>query len=295
MLKSGAMNVSERGRLCGLWCEKKEPSCNAAPPPPGPPPELPWLDTNYEMRQPRVEHIRSAPDGSGGWSGAFYGTYDPTAHLPSLPTPAELIDGGGAPAAFGANVSSYFGFEWTVRGGRRVFRHVRHSPAAPTVSLYLRLISAQVIRTGHDLGWLMLYTGAEGSGAGGKGGYPWDGRGMYSPNPVSTTRNASSWVPQPGVRRPRNSFRVELWTNISRWAGGDGFYFLNHGSCWKDDGRQCDGDADSGNSTDVTRCAGRGGHPLSWIHAQPTTTKINHSPNTSNGPRTAFGNGPAGP
>ena len=108
MLKSGAMNVSERGRLCGLWCEKKEPSCNAAPPPPGPPPELPWLDTNYEMRQPRVEHIRSAPDGSGGWSGAFYGTYDPTAHLPSLPTPAELIDGGGAPAAFGANVSSYF-------------------------------------------------------------------------------------------------------------------------------------------------------------------------------------------
>ena len=25
MLKSGAMNVSERGRLCGLWCEDKNP------------------------------------------------------------------------------------------------------------------------------------------------------------------------------------------------------------------------------------------------------------------------------
>ena len=52
---------------------------------------------------------------------------------------------------------------------------------------------------------------------------------------------------------PPNNFKVEMFVNISTWPGGPGFYFLNAGACWKDDGRQCDGDADTGNATDVTR------------------------------------------
>lgn len=97
MLKSGAMNVSERGHLCGLWCADKQPSCNpgsenrqqaSAPPPPS----LPWLDSNYNMRQPRVKHVWSAKDPStGGYSGAFYGTFDPVQDLSKLATPAEAI------------------------------------------------------------------------------------------------------------------------------------------------------------------------------------------------------------
>ena len=238
MLKSGAMNVTERGRLCGLWCEKKTPSCN----PPhddgdeGDGAAVAWPDDDYVMRQPFVKHVPSHRDDdeAGGWRGSFYGTYDPATPLDALPTPDAVAAGGGLPPNASAPIPSYFGWEWFARGGRRVFRHV--------------------VRAGHDLQWLMLYTGAEGSGPGGKGGYPWDGRGMYAPSPVSTTRNASTWTPQPGQERlPPNNFKVRMWTNISRFSSGPGFYFLNHGACWKDDGRQCDGDADTGNATDVTR------------------------------------------
>jgi hypothetical protein len=344
MLKSGAMNSSERGKLCGLWCANKTPDCNAAadvspaerPFWAAPAPAPNWTDANYVMRQPRVLHEWSAPDGAGGWRGSFYGTLDETANLSALPTPSQLIaqvltpaapgcslagawlgqgdarlvidvaqapnatafsaactwapnspglpapwnasgvvsnrtvrvrgdtgtalagegrsadiicwgggsfwcrdaacDGGGAarcaaaltvaPAA-AAPVSSYFGMEWTYREGRRIHRHV--------------------LRTGDDLNWIMLYTGPE-AATGLKGGYEWDGRGQYWPAPLSTTRNATSWDPAWG-KMPPNNFQVDMWTNITLWPGGPGFYFLNLGACWKDSGAQCDGDI----TTDVTR------------------------------------------
>lgn len=357
MLKSGAMNVSERGHLCGLWCLDKKPSgcvevdsgaavvaardsspvrgllehlaVAAAPA---------TTDDDYSMRQPLVKHAWSAPDGSGGYTGSFYGTYDLSANLSALPPPADVIDealhphpdescaldgiwlggngnaslpiavastgngtylascewpsGGSLPAPWhnqslsvsgnrvtfaveghidtgvalpcessgsldataelicysatsywcrgsacagaakacaGAKtgISSYFGLEWFVRDGRRIFRNI--------------------VRCGDDLDWIMLYTGPE-AATGGKGGYPWDGRGQYAPVPVSTTRNASTWPASAG-KMPLNNFKVRMWTNITLWAGGPGFYFLNHGACWKDSGAQCDGDL----GTDVTR------------------------------------------
>ena len=346
MLKSGAMNVSERGLLCGLWCANKVPDCNTGkvaadatvfldnvvgPRTSGSPN---WTDTNYEMRQPRVLHQWSTRDGSGGWQGSFYGTYDEQANLTALPTPSELIQSVLGPTAPGpslegtwlgqgdtrlvinvtqapgaadfvasctwgptpglptpwynqsgtvdaanqvafhvnghldsgvvfpgegrdadivcwsasswwcrdtlcnatarcaqlppaAAISTYFGMEWVTRGGRRVHRHI--------------------LRTGYDLGWLMLYTGPE-AATGLKGGYEWDGRGQYAPTPQSTTRNASSWNATWGPMPP-NNFQVVQWVNITRWPGGPGFYFLNMGGCWKDAGVECDGDI----TTDVTR------------------------------------------
>lgn len=82
----------------------------------------------------------------------------------------------------------------------------------------------------------MVYTGAD-AAQGWKGGYPWDGRGIMVQHPVSSP----NW--------PTNDFRVRFWLNISAFDATSSFYFLNTGSCWKLDGRQCDGDLTS----DVTR------------------------------------------
>ena len=114
MFKSGAMNVSERGLLCGLWCAGKTPDCNtgkaggaarllAGPAPPqgggG------WADANYMMRQPRVVQQWTQPDGAGGWRGAVYGTLDQQADLAALPTPAQLIEQALAPSAPGCSLA----------------------------------------------------------------------------------------------------------------------------------------------------------------------------------------------
>jgi hypothetical protein len=106
MLKSGAMNVSERGRLCGLWCAHKDPDCNTAAAAidagaAALAPATGWTDANYIMRQPRVVQQWSTPDGTGGWQGSFYGTLDEQADLAALPTPAELIAQALAPWLFG--------------------------------------------------------------------------------------------------------------------------------------------------------------------------------------------------
>lgn len=197
------------------------------------------------MRQPLVKHVWSTKDSEGNWKGSFYGTWDQSADLDKLPTPAEVISdalgppsgpvcniagvwnsGNGDPSypmhvtqhgnAFLADcmwkpapgrvtpwhnrsgtlrsdghvslghdqgllwpsrgadcgsvvcwsptsywcrhqcpsnitkvcatwsppkVSSYFGLEWFVRDNRRIFRNV--------------------LRSGSDLHWLMLYTGPE--------------------------------------------------------------------------------------------------------------------------------------
>lgn len=77
MLKSGAMNVSERGRLCGLWCADKDPDCNTgtvdastgefsrgsteAPLLRAKWGNVTWTDTNYEMVSGRAAPPPSPP------------------------------------------------------------------------------------------------------------------------------------------------------------------------------------------------------------------------------------------
>lgn len=124
MFKSGAMNVSERGLLCGLWCANKTPDCNAAAADVSPraidgPASWAadnWTDTNYIMRQPRVMHDWTAPDGAGGFSGAFYGTLDEQADLSALPTPAELINQVLAPPVPGCSLDG----SWLGDGNARL-------------------------------------------------------------------------------------------------------------------------------------------------------------------------------
>ena len=135
MVKSGAMNVSERGLLCGLWCAEKQPNCNAAVELDSMSPLLPvahagpaWTDTNYIMRQPRVVHKWSSPDGAGGWAGAFYGTYDEAANLTALPTPAELIEQALAPMRPGCSLAG----AWLGAGDARLVIDVAQAPGAPT-------------------------------------------------------------------------------------------------------------------------------------------------------------------
>ena len=130
MLKSGAMNASERGRLCGLWCANKTPDCNGgaaaalldaggvvgdAPP---------WADSNYVMRQPRVLQEWTAPDGAGGWRGSFYGTLDEQANLTSLPTPAALIAAALGPKRPGSLLAGL----WLGQGDARLAIAVAQAP-----------------------------------------------------------------------------------------------------------------------------------------------------------------------
>ena len=138
MLKSGAMNVSERGRLCGLWCANKTPNCNAAAgvspregaaagglPAWAAPPQ--WADANYVMRQPRVVHEWSAADGAGGWRGSFYGTLDEAANLTALPTPSELIEQVLAPKRPGCSLAG----TWLGQGDARLVIAVAQAPQSP--------------------------------------------------------------------------------------------------------------------------------------------------------------------
>ena len=139
MLKSGAMNVSERGHLCGLWCANKTPSCNAAAavspreggagagglPAWAAPPQ--WADANYVMRQPRVAHEWTVADGGGGWRGSFYGTLDEAANLTALPTPSELIEQVLAPKRPGCSLAG----TWLGQGDARLVIAVAQAPQAP--------------------------------------------------------------------------------------------------------------------------------------------------------------------
>ena len=129
MLKSGAFNASERGRLCGLWCAGKDPNCNVPAPPPPPAPRA-WADANYMMRQPRVVQQWSAPDGAGGWHGSFYGTLDQGADLAALPTPAQLIAQALAPPAPPAAPGCSLAGQWLGPGSARQVIAVAQAPGA---------------------------------------------------------------------------------------------------------------------------------------------------------------------
>ena len=136
MLKSGAMNVSERGRLCGLWCAHKDPDCNTAAAAidagaAALAPATGWTDANYIMRQPRVVQQWSTPDGTGGWQGSFYGTLDEQADLAALPTPAELIAQALAPP--GRAGCSLAG-DWLGQGDARLVIAVAQAPGAARFS-----------------------------------------------------------------------------------------------------------------------------------------------------------------
>ncbi|GJN35694.1 hypothetical protein PR202_gb24494 [Eleusine coracana subsp. coracana] len=87
------------------------------------------------------------------------------------------------------------------------------------------------LRTSKKYPWLMLYLRSDAT-RGFSGGYHYDTRGMTKIVPESP------------------EFKVRLTLEVQKGGGGNSqFYLLDMGSCWKNDGRPCDGDV----ATDVTR------------------------------------------
>ncbi|KAI4304427.1 hypothetical protein MLD38_039940 [Melastoma candidum] len=88
-----------------------------------------------------------------------------------------------------------------------------------------------VLRTSSKYPWLMLYLRSDAS-SGLSGGYHYPTRGMSKIIPESP------------------NFIVKFTLNVIKGGGpGSQFYLLDIGSCWKNDGRPCDGDVTS----DITR------------------------------------------
>ncbi|KAL6619501.1 hypothetical protein ACP70R_031781 [Stipagrostis hirtigluma subsp. patula] len=87
------------------------------------------------------------------------------------------------------------------------------------------------LRTSKKYPWLMLYLRSDAT-RGFSGGYHYDTRGMTKIVPESP------------------DFKVRLTLEVKRGGGRKSqFYLMDMGSCWKNDGRPCDGDV----NTDVTR------------------------------------------
>lgn len=88
-----------------------------------------------------------------------------------------------------------------------------------------------VLRVNKMYPWLMLYLRADAT-KGESGGYPYETRGMIMKVPESP------------------NFTVKLTLEVIQGGGSASqFYLLDIGGCWKNDGRECDGDVTS----DVTR------------------------------------------
>ncbi|KAG7959987.1 hypothetical protein I3843_10G097800 [Carya illinoinensis] len=88
-----------------------------------------------------------------------------------------------------------------------------------------------VLRTSTKYPWLMLYLRSDAT-HGLSGGYHYPGRGMSKIIPESP------------------NFKVRFTLNVIKGGGQKSqFYLMDMGSCWKNDGRPCDGDVTS----DVTR------------------------------------------
>ncbi|KAG2628646.1 hypothetical protein PVAP13_3KG269000 [Panicum virgatum] len=91
------------------------------------------------------------------------------------------------------------------------------------------------LRTSKMYPWLMLYLRSDAT-RGFSGGYHYDTRGM--------TKIVSSKVPE------SPDFKVRVTLEVKQGGGPNSqFYLMDMGSCWKNDGRPCDGDT----ATDVTR------------------------------------------
>ncbi|XP_058097655.1 uncharacterized protein LOC131242792 [Magnolia sinica] len=126
--------------------------------------------------------------------------------------------------------------------------------------------------------WLMLYLRADAT-KGFNGGYHYEGRGIMTKLPESP------------------NFKVRLTLDIKRGGGPNSqFYLVDIGSCWKNNGEQCDGDV----LTDVTRYSEMIINPqtTSWCrpnnlvscppyHISPTGEKINRN-DTSRFPYSAY-------
>uniref|UniRef100_A0A1J3H0X8 DUF7705 domain-containing protein n=1 Tax=Noccaea caerulescens TaxID=107243 RepID=A0A1J3H0X8_NOCCA len=88
-----------------------------------------------------------------------------------------------------------------------------------------------LLKTSSKYPWLMLYLRADAS-RGLSGGYHYDSRGMMKMT----------------LKSP--NFKVTFKLEVLKGGGsGSQFYLMDMGSCWKNDGRDCDGDV----TTDVTR------------------------------------------
>ncbi|KAL5202789.1 hypothetical protein ABZP36_013741 [Zizania latifolia] len=119
-----------------------------------------------------------------------------------------------APADLGSNNVSFYSVAWEKdlgNGGGWLFHHkLRTTPKYP---------------------WLMLYLRSDAT-TGFSGGYHYDTRGMSKIVPESP------------------NFKVRVTLEVKQGGGPNSqFYLLDMGSCWKNDGRPCDGDV----TTDVTR------------------------------------------
>ncbi|KAM5575024.1 hypothetical protein ABKV19_014123 [Rosa sericea] len=92
-------------------------------------------------------------------------------------------------------------------------------------------IFSQRLTTSAKYPWLMLYLRSDAT-KGPNGGYHYDGRGMMKKLPVSP------------------NFKVRLRLDVKQGGGSNSqFYLLDIGSCWKNNGKPCDGNV----LTDVTR------------------------------------------
>ncbi|KAK9706836.1 hypothetical protein RND81_07G155300 [Saponaria officinalis] len=112
------------------------------------------------------------------------------------------------------NSNSFYSVTWEKQVGKGswVFRHV--------------------LRTSKKFPWLMLYLRSD-AVKGFSGGYHYDTRGMIK------TVNVES-----------PNFKVKFTLNVTKGGGPKTqFYLMDMGSCWKNNGQQCDGDVTS----DVTR------------------------------------------
>ncbi|XP_072964825.1 uncharacterized protein [Typha angustifolia] len=88
-----------------------------------------------------------------------------------------------------------------------------------------------VLKTTSKYPWLMLYLRSDAT-KGFSGGYHYDTRGMTRIVPESP------------------NFKVRITLEVEKGGGANSqFYLMDMGSCWKNDGRPCDGDV----TTDVTR------------------------------------------
>ncbi|CAH9109246.1 unnamed protein product [Cuscuta europaea] len=140
-------------------------------------------------------------------------------------------------------------------------------------------IISHKLTTSSKYPWLMLYLRADAT-KGFNGGYHYSGRGIMRKLPESP------------------NFKVKLTLEVKQGGGENSqFYLLDIGSCWKNNGNQCDGDV----LTDVTRYSEMIINPStkSWCrsdnlqscppyHTSATTGDIIHRNDTSRFPYSAY-------
>ncbi|XP_021768624.1 uncharacterized protein LOC110732949 isoform X1 [Chenopodium quinoa] len=123
------------------------------------------------------------------------------------------------------------------------------------------------LKTSKKYPWLMLYLRADAT-QGYSGGYHYDTRGMLKTLPVSP------------------NFKVKMHLDIKQGGGAKRqFYLIDIGSCWKNNGKPCNGDV----LTDVTRYSEMIINPETPAWCSPTSIKscppYHFTPNNTKIPR----------